>query len=88
MIQEWNGKAEEDKKRYEREFAKWKSEGGEEALKAAKKQAKKEKRAAEGKTSAKPSKPKPDAAKVLSSAGTGTSYKSKEYIESSEDSSS
>merc|ERR1739844_63368 len=85
---EWNNKAEEDKKRYEREFTKWKSEGGEEALKAAKKQAKKEKRASEGKTTAKSAKPKPDIAKTLSSAGTGTSYKSKEYIESSEDSSS
>ena len=86
--QEWNNKAEEDKKRYEREFTKWKSEGGEEALKAAKKQAKKEKRASEGKTTSKSAKPKPDIAKTLSSAGTGTSYKSKEYIESSEDSSS
>lgn len=89
---EWNQKAEEDKKRYEREFTKWKSEGGEELMKAAKKQAKKEKRAADGKSTSKSadgkstsksSKPKPqEAAKALTSAGTGTSYKSKEYIES------
>ena len=91
LLQEWNGKAEEDKKRYERELTKWKAEGGDEAIKAAKKQAKKEKRAAaeSGKASSKPSKAKPEAPKVLStSAGTGTSYKSKEYIESSEGSSS
>merc|ERR1739844_155271 len=55
---EWNNKAEEDKKRYERELAKWKSEGGDEAIKAAKKQAKKEKRAAEGKTTTNSSNPK------------------------------
>jgi len=85
---EWNSKAEEDKKRYERELAKWKSEGGDEALKAAKKQAKKEKRAAEGKGPSKSSKPKSSATveKTLSSAGTGTSYKSKEYIEDSDSS--
>ena len=77
-----------NKKRYERELAKWKSEGGDEALKAAKKQAKKEKRAAEGKGSSKSSKPKSSATveKTLSSAGTGTSYKSKEYIEDSDSS--
>ena len=61
-------------------------------MKAAKKQAKKEKRAADGKSTSKSadgkstsksSKPKPqEAAKALTSAGTGTSYKSKEYIES------
>ena len=88
-MQEWNNKAEEDKKRYEHELAKWKSEGGDEAIKAAKKQAKKEKRAAEGKTTTKSSKPKAastSAEKTLSSAGTGTSYKSKEYIESSDSS--
>ena len=58
-------------------------------MKAAKKQAKKEKRAAEGKSAPKSStsKPKPDAAKALTTAGTGTSYKSKEYIESSDGSS-
>ena len=88
ILQEWNTKAEEDKKRYERELAKWKSEGGDEALKAAKKQAKKEKRAAEGKGPSKSSKPKSSATveKTLSSAGTGTSYKSKEYIEDSDSS--
>ena len=90
-MQEWNRKAEEDKKRYEQAFAKWKAEGGEEALKAAKKQAKKEKRAAEGKkVTSKSSKPKPtteEPSKSFSTAGTGASYKSAEFIESSGDSS-
>lgn len=88
-FQEWNNKAEEDKKRYERELAKWKSEGGDEAIKAAKKQAKKEKRAqaAEGKGATKSSKSKSTASeKTLSSAGTGTSYKSQEFIEDSDSS--
>ena len=60
-------------------------------MKAAKKQANKEKRESKGGASsskAKSSKPKQEAAKTLSSAGTGGSYKSKEYIESSEDSDS
>jgi structure-specific recognition protein 1 len=54
---EWNAKAEEDKKRYEKEMEKWKAEGGDEALKAAKKQAKKDKRAAEGKKAPSTKKP-------------------------------
>ena len=61
---------------------KWKAEGGDEAIKAAKKQAKKDKR--ESKKASSPKKPvevKP------STAGTGANFKSKEYIESSEDSS-
>ena len=74
-------------KRYEKELEKWKAEGGDEALKAAKKQAKKEKRAAEAsKSGEKKSKSSTPSAK-LSSVGTGSHFKSKEYIESSDGSS-
>ena len=82
----WNAKAEEDKKRYEKEMQKWKSEGGDEAIKAAKKQAKKEKRAEEAKSKTE-NKPKPSSSTKLSSVGTGSHFKSKEYIESSDGSS-
>jgi structure-specific recognition protein 1 len=83
----WNAKAEEDKKRYEKEMEKWKAEGGDEALKAAKKQAKKEKRAsvASGPTE---NKFKSSTSAKISSVGTGSHFKSKEYIESTYESSS
>ena len=81
----WNAKAEEDKKRYEKELAKWKSEGGDEAIKAAKKEARKEKRAAKDSGST-DKKSKPSSTTQLSSAGTGSHFKSKEYIESSDSS--
>jgi structure-specific recognition protein 1 len=87
---EWLEKNLADKKRYEVEFEKWKSEGGLEAMKEAKKQAKAAKRAAAGgATTAKPkgkatSKPKSTA--TTSSAGTGSNFKSKEFIEDSDSS--
>jgi hypothetical protein len=31
-LQEWEAKAVEDRKRYEREFAEWKASGGQEAM--------------------------------------------------------
>ncbi len=45
-FQPWEEKAVEDRKRYDAEMEKWKAEGGLEALKAAKKAAKAEKRRA------------------------------------------
>ena len=82
----WNAKAEEDKKRYEKELAKWKAEGGDEAIKAAKKEARKEKRAAKESGST-DKKNKPSSSTKSSSVGTGSHFKSKEYIESSDSSS-
>merc|ERR1711978_69264 len=41
---EWNAKADEEKKKYDKEYEKWKAEGGEEKLKEAKRQEKKSKR--------------------------------------------
>ena len=79
----WQAKAEEDKKRYDKEFEKWKSEGGAEAMKAAMKQAKKEKRqSAEGGSKAKSKLPKKatESKPKESLAGTGGGFKSKEYI--------
>merc|ERR1711983_547388 len=43
---EWEEKAREDKKRYEAEMEKWRADGGEEKLKAAKKAAKRAEKAA------------------------------------------
>ena len=81
----WNEKAEVDKKRYEKEMEKWKAEGGDEALKAAKKQSKKEKRAAIASES---TENKLKTSAKNSSIGTGSHFKSKEYIESTDESSS
>ena len=83
----WSVKAEEDKKRYEKEMEKWKAEGGDEALKAAKKQAKKEKRAAVASGSTE-NKLKSSISAKISTVGTGSHFKSKEYIESTDESSS
>ena len=83
----WSAKAEADKKRYEKELEKWKAEGGDEAIKAAKKQAKKEKRAAEASKSGEKKSKSSTSATKLSSVGTGSHFKSKEYIESSDGSS-
>ncbi len=81
---EWNEKAAEDKKRYESEMEKWKAEGGLEKLKAAKKAAKAAQKEAKGggskaKPKSKSSKPKAEAPST--SGGTGTGFKSKEFIE-------
>ena len=46
LFQEWEEKAREDKKRYEAEMEKWRADGGEEKLKAAKKAAKRAEKAA------------------------------------------
>lgn len=85
---EWEKKAADDKKRYEADMEKWKAEGGLEALKAAKKAAKKQASAASGSGGSKKSKAKAAAAAVASSsAGTGAGFKSKEFIEDDDSSS-
>lgn len=85
---EWEEKAKEDKKRYEEEYAKWKEEGGEEKLKAAKKAAKAAERAAtKGSPKKKASKSGDGPKKVnLTQAGTGSSYKSAEFVVDSDSS--
>lgn len=83
--QEWEKKAADDKKRYEAEMEKWKAEGGLEAMKAAKKAAKKQKAAASGsatKSKSKSSAAASASAAAASSAGSGAGFKSKEFIES------
>merc|ERR1719433_1572720 len=84
---EWTEKAAEDKKRYEKEMEKWKSEGGEDKLKQAKKEAKKAAKAASGgsKPKAGPkSKTSPKKKVTESSAGSGAGFKSQEFIEDSD----
>jgi structure-specific recognition protein 1 len=91
--EEWVEKNAADKIRYVAELEKWKSEGGLEAMKAAKKQAKAAKRAeAGGATTKTKSKSGPKAASkaaiaTTSSAGSGSNFKSKEFIEDDSDSS-
>ena len=48
LLQEWEEKAAEDKKRYEREHKEWLENGGAEAIKAQKKEQKAAKKAASG----------------------------------------
>jgi len=90
---EWEEKAAEDKKRYEIEYKKWFEAGGEEAIKANKKEAKAAKKgAAGGGAGAKPKSaksPKKSSAAPSSTGGGGAGggFKSKEFIADSDSSS-
>merc|ERR1712048_896719 len=77
---EWNAKADEDKKRYEKEYEKWKAEGGEEKLKEAKRQEKES-------GGSKKSKKTDSSKKKESSAVPADKIKSKEFIDAEDDSS-
>jgi len=79
---EWNAKADEDKKRYEKEYEKWKADGGEEKLKEAKKREKKSK----GSNVSKSSKSSDSAKKKENIAVPAEKIKSKEFIDASDDS--
>jgi len=81
---EWEEKAAEEKKRYEAEYKKWLEDGGADAIKAQKKQAKAAKKAATGGGGgAKPKSKSKTAAAPSSSGGGGAGggFKSKEFIE-------
>ena len=96
VLQEWEAKAAEDKKRYDAEMEKWLAEGGKEALAAAKKKSKALKRAekranaaASGNSTAKSkSSSKATTSKVDPKGGSGGGFKSKEFIEDSDSSNS
>jgi len=80
---EWNAKADEDKKRYEKELEKWKAEGGEERLKEAQEREKESK-------GSKKSHSTDSSKKKESTAFTGVpteKIKSKEFIDAADDSS-
>jgi hypothetical protein len=84
----------EDRKRYDRELAEWKASGGQEAMdkaakeaKAAKRASKKAKAGGSGDASKSKSKAKPKAETVSPlKGGSGTNFKSKEFIEDSDSS--
>jgi len=59
VMKEWEVKAVEDKKRYEREMEEWKANGGLQAMENAKKEARKAKNAQSAPTSSAKSKSKP-----------------------------
>jgi len=83
---EWEEKAQEDKRRYDAEFAEWRKNGGDEAMAAARKDAKSKKRAEKkaSKPSSSSSPVKSAGGAVLDSkAGSGGHFKSKEFIEDS-----
>jgi len=84
---EWEGKAKEAKEAYDKEYKEWLENGGAEAIKDAKKEAK---RVAKGGGSSEarksPKKSSSTKAKSATTGGSGASFKSKEFID--EDSSS
>lgn len=57
QFKEWETKAEEDRKRYDREMEEWKANGGLQAMENAKKEAKKAKKAQKAQSSSSSSKP-------------------------------
>ena len=81
LAQEWEEKAAEDKKRADAEMEKWMNEGGAEQIKAAKKEARAAKRAEKGGggggKSSKKSKSNPTKEPT---GGSGSGFKSKEFI--------
>ena len=81
LAQEWEEKAAEDKKRADAEMEKWMAEGGAEQIKAAKKEARAAKRAEKGGggggKSSKKSKSNPTKEPT---GGSGSGFKSKEFI--------
>ncbi len=86
---EWDKRAAEDKQRYDAEMKKWLAEGGKEQLERAKKAARQEKRKTEkkAKESSDKSKASSSSKVVDPKGGSGTGFKSKEFIEDSTSSS-